>query len=91
MLIVLFILETFFTANVFKVPEEVLFNFTQSFSVTAPLRIRYVSMHYGSRFSNTLFIPPLWRVSVGKQKMGAWTSAFTIGFTLVSFNRLALY
>ena len=41
---VLLIFETFLTANVFKVPEEVLFNFTQSFSVTAPLRIRYVSM-----------------------------------------------
>ena len=29
-----------------KVPEEVLINFTQSFSVTAPLRIRHVSMWF---------------------------------------------
>jgi hypothetical protein len=28
------------------VPEEVLINFTQSFSVTAPLRIRHVSMWF---------------------------------------------
>jgi hypothetical protein len=75
---VLLILETFYAANVFTVPVEVLLNFTESFSVTPPLRIRYVSMLLVSircLFRHTGIL------NLGKQKMGAWTSAFTIGIS----------
>ena len=49
---------------------ERIFTFTESFSVTPPLRIRYVSMHYGSRFSNTLFIPPHRHIKFRKAEDG---------------------
>lgn len=51
-------------------PVEGIFTLTESFSVTPPLRIRYVSMHYGSRFSNTLFIPPHRHIKFRKAEDG---------------------
>ena len=60
-----------------------LFNFTESFSVTPPLRIRYVSMLLVSihcLFRHTGIL------SLGKEKMVQWTTPFMIGITNDGLN-----